>query len=672
MSLSLSGPIVLGAFAALGYSLYQWRIQWMVSGTPLLMLCLLLGASNGRRILPFIPLWFLLSAINIVYSVVSPSWVLLVMYSSTIYPTILFAAITQFDLCGWLVRRSLRRVLTQVSFVDDTIALFQVPSLKLDVDVDGLMVVRAVTMQLSRLRVKAFGIEVGIQVNEEIEIGISVEEMTVALFRGVQIGDCYVNVKSKLPLKLHVKGESDGEAHPEHHKGHSSPKGSYHSHHGTSNAESVMAESPKRRKTPPSPSEARSEAAERLETTQAIPANDQETLEHIRQMLKTVQQSNTISQSRRTVLEDYEESESEAEEYHTHEPTLNPHKDADLRAAICSRMQGEPITPHRPTDIDPIKVTTLKHVYPPRVRQTLHRMPFLLRLLLNPICYLHPVKISAVSAAISGSHISRMLDSYIFLDYTEESRELRRLQKHINEWLNEANFVIEIIEISGDSSVPLTTSFDILTLLRIKDIVVGRSLHHQMDLERVIRIGGGDCSVTIPSYLLPHHEHLLPPKPSKKHQQRLAEGKEHAEDKIERVLKEQELEKAIKDESSVLLSVHARLPMFFAQDVLDFIAALVKASKLIDFEKEAEEEEKHKISGFKDFTHTVSKGMKEGLRRTTVEGIINDHWIAKMVGKITKKLEEAKGEAGYTGEIPVKLEKYRLPYGHPEQSKILP
>lgn len=43
-----------------------------------------------------------------------------------------------------------------------------------------------------------------------------------------------------------------------------------------------------------------------------------------------------------------------------------------------------------------------------------------------------------------------------------------------------------------------------------------------------------------------------------------------------------------------------------------------------------------------------------------------------MVGKVTKALESAQGDLGYSGDIPVKLEKYRLPDGHPEQSKILP
>ena len=53
-------------------------------------------------------------------------------------------------------------------------------------------------------------------------------------------------------------------------------------------------------------------------------------------------------------------------------------------------------------------------------------------------------------------------------------------------------------------------------------------------------------------------------------------------------------------------------------------------------------------------------------------GIPNTNWTAKMVGKVTKKLEAAQGDAGYSGEISVRLDKYRPK--HPERlpSKLLP
>jgi hypothetical protein len=42
-----------------------------------------------------------------------------------------------------------------------------------------------------------------------------------------------------------------------------------------------------------------------------------------------------------------------------------------------------------------------------------------------------------------------------------------------------------------------------------------------------------------------------------------------------------------------------------------------------------------------------------------------------MVGKITRRLETAQGEVGYTGDMPVALEVYRTAYLETEGEKIL-
>lgn len=59
------------------------------------------------------------------------------------------------------------------------------------------------------------------------------------------------------------------------------------------------------------------------------------------------------------------------------------------------------------------------------------------------------------------------------------------------------------------------------------------------------------------------------------------------------------------------------------------------------------------------------------MKKAVVDGIVNDQWIAKMVGKITKKLEMAQGEVGWAGDIPLRLGIYRLPEGQAESFKLL-
>jgi hypothetical protein len=45
-------------------------------------------------------------------------------------------------------------------------------------------------------------------------------------------------------------------------------------------------------------------------------------------------------------------------------------------------------------------------------------------------------------------------------------------------------------------------------------------------------------------------------------------------------------------------------------------------------------------------------------------GIPIPNWIARMVGKVTEKLEAAKEDIGYSSEIPIRLDKSRPK--HPE------
>jgi hypothetical protein len=69
----------------------------------------------------------------------------------------------------------------------------------------------------------------------------------------------------------------------------------------------------------------------------------------------------------------------------------------------------------------------------------------------------------------------------------------------------------------------------------------------------------------------------------------------------------------------------------------------------------------------------MKKSMKvvnDGMRRVGIDAVANDRFIAKLVGKITKKLETAQGDLGYSGDIPVPLQPYRKA-AEPE-TKLLP
>lgn len=286
-----------------------------------------------------------------------------------------------------------------------------------------------------------------------------------------------------------------------------------------------------------------------------------------------------------------------------------------------------------------------------------------------------------------------------------------------------------------------------------------------------MRLGGADATIQTPSFLLPHHEHWLPERPSKSDVQEQESAIDEADGVPKAVQAGQELEQMRKDETNVKISAHVRLPAVFDQELLDFVAAIVKATKVVEAERELNEPDVDsdadvdntdaesiasvasadttdtngkikKPSTFRTFGHNLSQDFKgfgskkadkekdtdtdsiasaediapddisitsvnsfsapqragtfkilskdlgrdfrgfntsvksantqlrDKMKRSTINAMANDRWIAKMVGKITRKLETARGEFGYSGDLPVPLGPYRE--RGEEASKLLP
>lgn len=78
------------------------------------------------------------------------------------------------------------------------------------------------------------------------------------------------------------------------------------------------------------------------------------------------------------------------------------------------------------------------------------------------------------------------------------------------------------------------------------------------------------------------------------------------------------------------------------------------------------------VHNIKEFGSKLKGGIKLATKRAVVDGVVNERWIAKMVGKITTKLETARGEVGYSGEIPVDLGIYRTGEVQKDGDKLLP
>lgn len=697
----------------------SWARHWLYSGGAVETILILLGGTFSTRIFPSVPLWTLLASFNLVYAVLCTSWLLSAIFTILCWPFVILTSLFQFEFCANLARKALRSVLRDLHFTRDRIAFFNLPALEIDTEVDGLLVIRGMTISLSDLTLVAHGVEVGIKLTDEIELALSTEEVRVPFFRGVEVSDVYANIKGgKSEMTFGDMPDDDGEQ----------DDVSFFNETpllraATAGREELTDRRPSLRENMTGGSYIKDGSAKAgFDSIRTLAPHNQAAEKQYLDMLTQIRTTSAIYQSRARARQSQKEAGNDVDD------------EKDLRAAICAELHNFPSVPHPPQAS--VKVTTLQNLSKPAVRRFMHRLPFLLRLLLVPLGYLHPVSIASINAAGSGQWLRELLQQHVFKSYTDHSAEIRRLERRMSTWLADANFCLQLTDVDGLGQVPLTTNFDIVAYLHFADILAYRLLPQSGILNQVVRLGGADATFTIPIFLLPHHEHLLPPRPTNEDRKEMKEKVENADGLPKTVQAETELKRVKKDETTISMSVHASLPASFDQSLLAFIAALVKATKIIEFDKEVEKmdpdndgfspvsrastaasvasidsnnsiKSAHKRvqsdltpsspgSRFKAFTKNIQQNLrdasidtanavtKENIRdfvkdvqqstkKAVVGSIVNDRWIAKMVGKIAQNLAKAQGDIGYSGDIPIQLELYRPKKGGDgELTKLLP
>lgn len=605
-------PLLFAGAVTLLIALYDWARRWFISGAPFLTYFLLLGTSKSCRVLTIIPLWSLLTTLHLAYAVAATSWLLYWVFLINCYPLIFLTCLFQFNTAARFVRKRLRSLLRQLQFVNDTIAFFDLPALEIDTTVDGLMVVRALTISFSSLTIIARGIEVGIKLSDDMELAIQADVVRIPLFRKIEIGDVYANIKGgEYEMTFGNLEESTRDKDGDPIMGMDTPLLRAATLNGDSDTIKMISKMTEGSSTPRD-----SSTKAGMDNVTALSPDNDEANAYYRKTLELIERTDSSNQARKRLAR--------AAAAQSTDTTLNVSNDKDLRAAICSELHNKTSISHPP--IRSIKVTTLQNLSPPWVRTLLHRLPMLLRLLLNPLSYFHPIHISSVTAAGSGRWISYMLGEHIFQDYGQDTAEIRRLEQKITAWLSEANFVLQLADILGLAQTPFLPGFDINCQLKIDDVMAYRSLPASVELKQVTRLGGADATFAIPTFLLPHHEHILPAVPTRQDKKQMEKEVEVADGLPKTVQAQQSLEQAVKDETNVKMSVHASLPACFDQELLNFIAALVKATKVVEMEKEPNAMDRE-VNGIKDFSKNLSKGMKDGMKKAVVGGIVNDQCV---------------------------------------------
>lgn len=626
-----------------------------MSGAALFSYMLLRGERQGHRILPQFPVSFLLFGLNLVCAAASTSWLFYWVFLASCWPSLAVASIYQFDSVADFVRTRLRKILRELHFTADKVALFDLPALEIDVDVSGLLVCRGITFSISSLTLVAHGIEVGIKLSDDMELALQVDKVTVALFRHVQIGDVFGNVKGgEYEMTF---GKLADDSHDEHGNAlmdedtpllKAASSWSSQDVDNWKSPEKVRMTEKMTDGNAPRPASPSSGAHEITEMT----VDDDEASVRYQRRVDEIEKTDEINIARKSVNRRILKRKDDPE------TNVDIRNIKHIRAAICSQLHDKPSIQHPPKSS--IKVTTLKAMTKPSTRRLLHRLPMLLRLLLNPIAYFHPVRISSITVAASGRWLQSLLGSQVFAGYGQ-GNDIRKLRERIFDWLRGSNFAFQLADVVASAQVPFLTEYDISARIMLDDIVAYRTMPQEIQLREVMRLGGADATIMVPSFLLPHHEHLLPSK-----EQLRAES-----DRLRRVIKEadsmpkaMQAENALKakerDETFMKVSAHARLPAVIDQELLNFVAALVKATKMIEFEKEGDDLGMDtEVHGFKEFSRVLGGNIKSGLKQAATNAAANDRWIAKLVGKVTKKLEKMQGDIGYSGDVPIGLKWYR-------------
>jgi hypothetical protein len=706
----------------------SWPLRWVISGAPTLVYAILLGEAYGHRILPFAPVWTIFATVNLAYAVCATSWLLYWVFFACCWPTLLITCLYQFNAAAALARRSLRKTfLRDLHFINDQIAFFDLPALEIDTEVKGLFVIRGVTLSLSTMTLVAHGVEAGIKLADDIELGIQVDKVVVPLFREITVDDVYANVKGG-DWEVTFGDVAYGVPEPDDDDSvvvtntailrAATEKG------GITGRPIDMVQSFTAGNVP---TEAQ-DTASAFSSVKKVAPDEEQAQTKYKELIRYIDETSAITIAKKQLVEssrarkdskaDEENEEKDARQARRSKEETDVRLDIenmdDFRAAICTQIHSQPSIPHPPSKS--IRVSTLRKTSYPNVKIFLHRLPFLYRLMLSPICYFHPVKFKSITAAGSGKWFTVLMKKYFFKHYSSQDAEIRRLETRISAWCADANFAVELGPIQTEAQFPINTNYNIQTKFKISDVMAYRILPDAVELKQVVRLGGANAILTIPTFLFPHHEHIFPEKATDFELLEMESAINEAEPTPKQAQARKELKRLKNDEAAMHVSAHAHLPAQFHQDLLNFVAAIVKATKVIESDKDFEEakvlRELKRVStnlsdseasslasvntnnteasqttvnanedkSFKAFLKKVDTGFKEASNKTmvgmrkagqnTVHAMANDRWIARLVGKVTRKMEKFQGELGYSVDVPIALAKYRV--RHEFEQKLLP
>lgn len=135
----------------------SWVRGWLTSGCAVESLLLLLGPAEHWSVSRYT----LLAALNAAYSLASTSWLFHLVFAAICWPLVVLTCIIQYAVVSSFTRNRLRKWLKLVHFYRDKVAFFNLPSMVIDTELDGLVTIRGVTLSILDMTIELHGIEIG-------------------------------------------------------------------------------------------------------------------------------------------------------------------------------------------------------------------------------------------------------------------------------------------------------------------------------------------------------------------------------------------------------------------------------------------------------------------------------------------------------------------------------
>ena len=135
----------------------SWMHGWLTSGCAAESFLLLTGPAEHWSISRYT----LLAALNAAYLLASTSWLFHLAFAAVCWPLVVVTCIVQYATVSSFTRSRLRSWLQYMHFYRDKVAFFSLPSLVIDIDLDGLVTIRGVTFSILDMTIELHGIEIG-------------------------------------------------------------------------------------------------------------------------------------------------------------------------------------------------------------------------------------------------------------------------------------------------------------------------------------------------------------------------------------------------------------------------------------------------------------------------------------------------------------------------------